>query len=63
MQHAEPTAHGGVGESRQRCRCQLADAISAIVQGVARANQTVRNVKRVWVKEQEAKRMTEGCGL
>jgi len=26
----------------------------AIVQGIARANQTLRNVKSAWVKEQEA---------
>ena len=27
----------------------------AVVQGIARANQTLRNVKSAWVKEQEAK--------
>jgi flavin-binding protein dodecin len=26
----------------------------AVVQGIARANQTLRNVKSAWVKEQEA---------
>src|SRR5262245_4158173 len=27
----------------------------AVVQGIARANQTLRNVKSAWIKEQEAK--------